>query len=106
MGKAIQHFCTLTQLLDGKSVIFLIQEKSRFLTVFYIYFIFDAVFFNLYQGRKFRSDKALDQFHSFLSADLHITSLINSADYDTILSQYFFQKFNNLFLITVNSQSQ
>ena len=106
MGKAIQHFCALTQLLDGKSVIFLIQEKSCFLTVFYIHFIFDAVFLNLYQGRKFRSDKSLDQLHSFLSADFHIASLINSTDYDTILSQYFFQKFNNLLLITVNSQSQ
>ena len=104
MCKAVQNFCTFTELLDRKSVIFLIKEESRLLSVFDIYFVFDTILFNLYKCRKFRSNETLHQFHSFLFAYLDITSLINATDDDTILCKNFPDQFYNCFFETVNSQ--
>ena len=46
MGKAIQHAPSLGKRVNGAAVVFLIQEKARFLTVDVIYFVANAVFGN------------------------------------------------------------
>ena len=86
MGKAVQHARTFAKLLDCQSVIFLIQEKAGFLTVLYIYQIFDPVFFYLHIGVKLLADKTLDSFHSFILSYLGVTSFINAPNLNTILS--------------------
>ena len=106
MGKAVQHFCIFAELLDSQTVIFLIQEKSCFLSVFYIYLIFYPILFDFYQSRKFRTDKALVKLHSLLTSYLGIASLVNSSDSNTVLFQNLFQKFQYLQLQAVNSQGK
>ena len=91
MCKAVQNLRPLAELLDSKTVIFLIQEKSGLLPIPDIYFIFHIVLFNLNKRRKFFSDKSLSKFHSFLATYLCITSLIDSTDPDPILSKDFLQ---------------
>ena len=104
MCKAVQNLRPLAELLDSKTVIFLIQEKSGLLPVPDIYFIFHTVLFNLNKCRKFFSDKSLGKFHSLLAAYLCITSLIDSADPDSILSKDFLQCIYDHFFKTVDSQ--
>ena len=104
MSEAVENFCPLTEFLDCQSVVFLIQEKSCFLSVFDIYFVFDTVLLNLYQCRELRSDESLNQFHSFLLADFYIASFIDTTDVDSVLCENFFNQFYDGFLKTVNSQ--
>ena len=106
MCKAVQNFRTFAKLLDCQSVILLIQEKSCLLSVLYINFIFYAIFFNLHKRWKLRSDKTFNHFHSFLFAHLHITSLVNTPDRDSILCQNFLNKLYDRFFKTINSQCQ
>ena len=89
MGEAVQYSRAFTELLDRKSVIFLIKEKSCLLTILDIDNIFDTVFRDLHISVKFLSDKAFDTLHAFIQTYLGIASLIDSLYFDAILSQYF-----------------
>ena len=87
MCKAVQYFFAGAELPDGFAVVFLVKEKSGFLTVFDIYDIFDTVFLDRDTGIKRLADKAFVAFHAFLKAYFGIASFINAADVDAILLQ-------------------
>ena len=106
MRKAVQHFCILTEPLNGQAVVFLIQEKSRFLSVLYIYQIADAVFLNLYLGIKRLSEKALTPLHPLFFPFLCIASLIDAPDCDAVLGQYFLEKPDQRLFHPVNAKGQ
>ena len=71
-------------------VVFLIQEKSGFLPVFYIYLVFHAILLNLHQGIEGITDKSLDPLHSFLGPHLRVAALIDAADPDAVFLHHFF----------------
>ena len=89
MSKTVQHFFAFADALHGKSVIFLIQEKSSLLTVCHIYQIVYSVFNDFYSGVKFLSDKALYFRQPFLGALVGVASLIDAADGDAVFGQQF-----------------
>ena len=104
MCEAVQYSRIFTQLLDRKTIIFLIKEKSCLLSVFDIDLISDTVFLNLDKCRKFFSDKSLVQFHTFLFTDFCIASLINTANCNTVLRENFLNKIQNQFFPAVYSE--
>ena len=67
----------------------LIQEKSGFLAVFYVYDVVNAIFTYLHLGIKWFTNKALEALHTFLKADFCIASLINATDQNTVFCQDF-----------------
>ena len=106
MCEAVQNLCIFTESLNCQTVVFLIQEKSCFLSVFDVYFVFHAVFFNLDKGRKLFSDKSLGKFHSFLAADFGIASLIDTTNLDSVFCKNLLQCINDGSLKAVNSKCQ
>ena len=74
--------------------------------VFDIHLIFYPIFFNFYQSRKFRTDKALVKLHSLLTPDFCIASLINSSDRNAVFFQNLLKKFQDLQLQSVNSHGK
>ena len=106
MCKAVQHFRIFAKSLDCQTVVFLIQEKSGLLSVLDVHFIFYTILFNLNDRRKFFSDKSLGKFHSFLAADLCITSLIDTPDLDPVLCKNILQRLNDRSLKAVDPKCQ
>ena len=104
MCEAVQYSCIPAKLLDRETIIFLVKEKSCFLSVFDINLISDTVFLNIDKCRKFFSDKSFVQFHTFLFTDFCVASLINTANSNTVLSENFLNKIQNLFFPAVYSE--
>ena len=104
MGKTVQNSGIPAKLLDCQTIVFLIQEKSCLLTVFYIHLIFYTIFHNFNQSRELFTNKALIWLHSLLLTYFHVTSLVNAAYPDTILCQNFLQKLHQHLFITVDSK--
>ena len=73
--KAVSYLCRFqitAQVLYCKTVVFLIQEKSGLLAVFYVYNVVNAVFTDFYLGIEWFSNKAFKALHTFLKADFRI----------------------------------
>ena len=85
MRKAIQYLRPLAELLNRETVEFLIEKKSRLLSILYIHDIADAVLHNLYIRIKFPADESFAQLHAFLSAYLSVAALVYATDAKTIL---------------------
>ena len=106
MGKAVENVFPFAELLDGQPVIFLVQEKSRLLAVFYIHKVAYSILDDFHAGIKGLSNKSLIPFHSLLQADLGVTAFIDSADGYGVLQQNLFQFFQNDRFPSVDTKSQ
>ena len=106
MGKAVQHPGILTELLNGQTVILLIQEKACLLTVLHIHQIADIVFHDFHIGIKGFADKAFDTLHALFFPFPGVASLIDAADRDAILFQNTLQFFNNRLFHPIDTQRQ
>ena len=106
MGEAVQNLLVLTKSLDGKAVVFLIQEEAGFLAILDIYHIADTILYNFNLGIKRFTDETLHALHALLQADLGVTALVNAADGDAVLSQDFLQLIQDDRFQTVNAQRQ
>ena len=84
VSKAVQHPRTFAELRHGTAVIFLIQEESGLLSVFYIHIIAHPVFHNLHLRVKGFSNESLVPLHAFLLPDFCIAPLIDTADMDSV----------------------
>ena len=92
MGKTVQYTFPRTKFVNCRTIVFLIQKKTGFLSVFYIHLIADAVFHNLNLCIEGIPDETFKAFHSFLQAHFRIAALIDSANKHTILCKDFFQQ--------------
>ena len=88
MGKAVQYTFSLANTVHSGTVLFLVQEKSRFLTVFH----------NFHAGINRLSDKALVTLHAFLLPHLGIAAFINAANCNAVFFQYSLYSVQNLLL--------
>ena len=102
MGKAVQHIHSLTNFMNGQSIILLVKEKAGFLPFLHINDIFYAVFHNLHLGIKGFAEEALPRLHALLPAHLRITAFIHAADMDAVLQHSFDEQAQNRFLHAVN----
>ena len=84
MSKAIQHALPLRYFRCSGTVIFLIEKKSRFLSVYIVNMISDPVLANysiaVGFGKLVFPVKAGAAIHSLKLSELHIIALINRAD--------------------------
>ena len=83
MGKAVQHLLSPGQFCHCKPVVFLIQEKSCFLSIFKVHQITDAVFHYLRTGalrlgQSRHRQPAFAGRQTFQPADRHIAAFINA----------------------------
>ena len=85
MRKAVQYFFVFTYLMDGGPVIFLIEEKSGLLPVFYVDKVFDSILRDLHVRIKRRADKTFAARHSLLFSHFRIASLVNTAYRDAVI---------------------
>ena len=106
MCKAVQYPRIFTKLLNRKTIIFLVKEKSCLLSVFDIDLISDTIFLNFDKCRKFFPDKSFVQFHTFLLTDFCIASLINTADRNTVFRENFLNKIQNQLFPAIDSKRQ
>ena len=90
MCKAIQHFLAFADALHGQPVIFLIEEKSGFLSVHDIDHIVNAILDNFHIGIKFFADKAFDLCEPFFLAFICIASFVDTTDGNTIFGKNLF----------------
>ena len=88
MGKAVQHPGILTELLNGQTVILLIQEKACLLTVLHIHQIADTVFHDFHIGIKGFADEAFDTLHALFFPFPGVASLIDAANLHAVPGQY------------------
>ena len=92
VSKAIQHCFALRQLADGKTVIFLVEEKASLLSVNEIYRIDDAVFGDIHSGDigggfAVGDIPALALGYALLFPDGHIVTLEDTHNILPILTQ-------------------
>ena len=95
MRETIENRFAGSNLCSGTTVIFLVKEKARFLSVDNVDFVFDAVFFNHYQSavrcgrQEITADKALVLSQTFLFAYGDIVSFANGPNINAELFEYF-----------------
>ncbi len=80
MCKAVEYSGVPAQLPHSQPVIFLVQEKTGFLSFFYIHQEFYAVFFYLHIRVEGFADKSLEGLHAFIAPYTGLASLINAPD--------------------------
>ena len=92
------------------SVIFLVEEKARFLSVFNIHAVTDAVFgyfcYGIFIFYCFGHKPAFIFCHAFQFAYFYIIAFINTADFFAAAAQNFYQKRKNFRFAHFNTQRQ
>ena len=106
VGKAVQHPRASAQFRRCPAVIFLIQEESRLLSVFYVHVVAHAVLHDLHLRVKRFADKALDALHALLLAHLRVTPLVHAADMDAVRLHQLLQDINDHPLEPVDPKRQ
>ena len=90
MCKAVQHFRIFAKSLDCQTVVFLIQEKSGFLTILHIYQIMYSVFHDLHFRLLRLADPSFHFRKPLFFPLIGIASLEDTADDHAILRKYLF----------------
>ena len=88
--EAVEDTFSFADLVDRKTVVFLVKEETGLLTVLNVNDIFDSVFYDLNFGVKWLANESFHTLHAFLETYFRIASFVNAADRDSVLSKNLF----------------